>query len=105
MKREFLAAILAACLGSVAAHPADAVTLMLPEAGASPALVTPAMTAAKQRRLYMMQTIQRQQAYGRGSGYGRPPGYGGFGPQGRGGYSAPPQGYYGAPPRRGYYGY
>lgn len=104
MKRELLAAILAAGLGSLISHPADAVTLVHPEAGASPALVAPAMTAAKQRRLYMMQSIQRQQAYGRGPGYGRPPGYGGFGPQVRSGYGAPPQGYYGQP-RRGYYGY
>jgi hypothetical protein len=48
------------------------------------------MTAAKQRRLMIIEETQRQQRYGR-RGYGRGPGYG-YGP--RRGYDGPPPGYY-----------
>ena len=102
MRRELLALTFAGGLAGLLSHPASAIT-MAPEAGASLTLVTPVMTAAKRRRLYMMQSIQRQPAYGRGPGYGRPPGYG---PPARNGYGAPPQGYgYSGPSRGGYYGY
>ncbi|WNJ92485.1 hypothetical protein [Bosea sp. 685] len=47
------------------------------------------MTAAKQRRLMIIEETQRQQRYGR-RGYGRGPGYG-YGP--RRGYDGPPPGY------------
>ena len=55
------------------------------------------MTAAKQRRLMIIEETQRQQRYGRRGGYGRGPGYGGgpgygYGP--RRGYDGPPPGYY-----------
>lgn len=70
------------------------------------------MTAAKQRRLYMMQEATRQQQYGRGGrgydrGYGPRPRYGygpGYGPGPRYGYGpgyGPRPGY--GPPRD--YGY
>jgi hypothetical protein len=62
--------------------------------------LTFAMTAAKQRRLYMMQETMRQQQRGRGGpaygrGYGPRPYYGrpGYGPRpyyGRPGYGPPP---------------
>ncbi|AOO83220.1 hypothetical protein BHK69_24700 [Bosea vaviloviae] len=53
------------------------------------------MTAAKQRRLMIIEETQRQQRYGRrgyerGPGYGRELGYG-YGP--RRGYDGPPPGY------------
>jgi hypothetical protein len=47
------------------------------------------MTAAKQRRLMIIEETQRQQRYGR-RGYGRERGYG-YGP--RRGYDGPPPGY------------
>lgn len=70
------------------------------------------MSAAKERRLMIMQETMRQQQYGRRGGYGRGPGYGpgpgygrgpGYGP--RSGYGPPGYGPrpYGPPP--GYYRY
>ena len=102
MRGVILAALVAGGLGALSAAPAQALGPVPMDAGASEALVTPVASAARQRRLYMMQSIQQQQArdirrrqyYGYGGGY-----RGGYG----GGYG-PPRGYYG-PPRGGYYGY
>lgn len=105
MKRGLLAAFVAAGLASLATSPAGALTQDHLDGSVAPALVTPVMSAAKQRRLYMMQTIQRQQqVYGRGFGYGRPPSYGAYGSPPGARYGGPPRLHYG-PPRGGFYGY
>ena len=106
MRREILAALVAGGLAGLGSQPAQALGPAGVDPIAASGLVHPAMSAAKERRLYMMRSIQRQQAYGRGHRFGPPPGYGGYGPRPRppGYYGAPPRGYYG-PPRGGYYGY
>lgn len=108
MRAIFIATAL--LIGSAATMPASAGEA-LPEAIARQLDQTPAaftMTAAKQRRLYMIEQGMRQQQLQQrraARGYGPGPGYGprGYGPRGYGpprAYGPPPG--YGYP--RGYYG-